>query len=203
VKHGRLEWFAPGDLRPDQAALYDAILAGPRGARPAAVPLTDEAGRFHGPFNAMLVDPVVGHALQSLGAALRFASPIADRAREIAILEVAVARRSDFEWWAHVGVARSLEMSEDEIACLAAGEPCASFSAEEEVVREVTRALLAERDLPGALWERAVAALGEVVLVDLVALVGFYDCTALALSVFRVPLPDGLTPVFGAPAPPR
>ena len=67
--HGRLPWPTPDELDEPRRAVYDAIAGGPRAAGPQAFRLTDDDGRLEGPFNAMLVSPGVGLALQELGAA--------------------------------------------------------------------------------------------------------------------------------------
>jgi 4-carboxymuconolactone decarboxylase len=119
-----------------------------------------------------------------------------DRSREIAILEVARLHRSNFEFYAHASVGLNAGLTGDEIGALAAGSGCASFDAKEDLIREATRSLVESHDLNDALYARAVAGLSEVVVADLVVLVGFYEYTALALRVFRVPLPVGVSPTF-------
>ncbi|HUY07230.1 MAG TPA: hypothetical protein VMU99_08230 [Acidimicrobiales bacterium] len=194
--HGRLRWLGKSDLDEAQHALYEHILGGPRKDTPRTTPITDTQGRMHGPFNAMLIDPVVGEATQQLGAVVRYSTQLDDRSREIAILEVARHERSEFEFYAHRAIGLSSGLSETELEAMRSGSDSVSFRPHERLVREVVAALLIHRDLDDALYERAVAALGDVVLVDLVVLVGFYEYTALALRVFRVPLPDGALPIF-------
>lgn len=196
AQHGRLPWFAPQDLDPPARALYDAITGGPRAQGARAFPLTDEDGRLNGPFNAMLVSPEVGTALQELGAAIRYRTSLGARAREIAILEVSVLRRCSFEWYAHERVGRQAGLTGEEIAALHAARDAPSFTAEESLVRELARTLLRERDLGDAAFARAEQALGTRVLMELIALVGYYDLLALSLSVWRTPLPAGAPPAF-------
>lgn len=196
AQHGRLPWFAPQDLDPPARALYDAIAGGPRAQGARAFPLTDEDGRLNGPFNAMLVSPEVGTALQELGAAIRYRTSLGARAREIAILEVSVLRRCSFEWYAHERVGRQAGLTGEEIAALHAARDAPSFTAEESLVRELARTLLRERDLGDAAFARAEQALGTRVLMELIALVGYYDLLALSLSVWRTPLPAGAPPAF-------
>lgn len=196
AQHGRLPWFAPQDLDPPARALYDAITGGPRAQGARAFPLTDEDGRLNGPFNAMLVSPEVGTALQELGAAIRYRTSLGARAREIAILEVSVLRRCSFEWYAHERVGRQAGLTGEEIAALHAARDAPSFTAEESLVRELARTLLRERDLDDAAFARAEQALGTRVLMELIALVGYYDLLALSLSVWRTPLPAGAPPAF-------
>lgn len=190
-RHGRLPWLAPAELDAAQREVYDGIAGGARAAAGSPFPLVDAQGRLHGPFNAMLVSPTLGDALQRLGAAIRFGTSLDLRTREIAILEVARAARSDFEWYAHELVGRGAGLTDDELDALRHGRPAATFSAVEHAVHGATVALVRAGDLDDAAHARAVGALGEVALVELVALVGYYQLLALALRVHRTPLPAG------------
>ena len=194
--HGRLPWLAPQDLDADARRLYERIVGGPRTQVPRAFPLTDEAGRLNGPFNAMLLSPEVGSALQELGAAIRYRSTLSPRAREIAILEVSVLRHSSFEWYAHVRVGEQAGLTAAEIAALRDGLPAPTLDATESLMRELVRELVRERDLDDATFAAASQQLGNRALMELVALVGYYDLLALSLRVWRTPLPAGADAPF-------
>ncbi len=194
--HGRLRWLGMDDLDAAQRELYERILGGPRSNTPRSTPMTDEAGRMHGPFNAMLFDPQLGEAAQQLGAAVRYRTQLDDRTREIAILEVARHHRSEFEFYAHRAIGEVAGLSHEEILALRDGRDIESLVPRERLVREVASSLVAQHDLGDELYRRASETLGDVVLVDLVVLVGFYEYTALSLRVFRVPLPEGVKPEF-------
>jgi alkylhydroperoxidase family enzyme len=191
LMHGRLPRLRPDQLDEPRRNVYDAIAGGPRAARPQAFRLTDDEGRLEGPFNAMLVSPGVGMALQDLGAAVRYRTALSDRAREIAILVLAALRRSDFEWYAHERVGRRAGLTDDELSALLAGEDAPTFSAGESVVRATTLALAQGGDLDDEQYAAAVEALGREQLAELVVLVGYYDLLALSLRVWRTPLPAG------------
>ncbi len=196
MTHGRLPWYDPSSLDPEQRAVYDEITGGPR-ATGRAFRLTDDSGRLEGPFNAMLTAPGAGMALQRLGAAIRYATTLPDRWREIAILEAAVARRCDFEWYAHERVARAAGFTDDELAALRDGADAPAFTPEERTVRAVCRTLLSGGDLDDPTYAHAEQTLGRTALYELVVLLGYYDTLALSLRVFRTPLPAGQPPIFG------
>ncbi|MBU2696905.1 carboxymuconolactone decarboxylase family protein [Pimelobacter sp. 30-1] len=185
----RAPWRAPDELDAGRRALYDAIVGGDRG-RDAAFALTDAEGRLEGPFDAMLLAPESGAAVQELGAALRYRTSLSGREREIAILAVAHAHRSDFEVWAHERVARRSGLSEAELADLRVGRAAGTFGAEEAQVHAVVASLVATRDLDDATFRAGEAALGTARLAELVTLVGYYEMLALSLRVWRVPLPE-------------
>ena len=194
--HGRLPWPTPEELDDARRAVYDAIAGGPRAAGPQAFRLTDPDGRLEGPFNAMLVSPGVGHALQDLGAAVRYRTSLSDRAREIAILALAALRRSDFEWYAHERVGRRAGLTDEELAALLAGADPASLSSDEALLLRTTRLLATAGDLDDGAFAAAEEELGREQLAELVVLVGYYDLLALSLRVWRTPLPAGESSPF-------
>jgi 4-carboxymuconolactone decarboxylase len=195
--HGRLPWPRPDELDPERRAVYDAIAGGPRAAGQQLFQLTDGEGRLEGPFNAMLVSPALGMAVQGLGAAVRYRTRLTDRAREIAVLALARLRRSDFEWYAHERVGRRAGLTDEEIEELWSERVPPTLSDTERVVLEIGRALVVDGDLDAETYATAEAVLGRQALVELVVLVGYYDLVALSLRVFRTPLPAGETPPFG------
>lgn len=193
TQHGRLHWFTPDELDGQQRAFYDRLLAGPRDKKG----VVDEAGRLIGAFNARLLDPLVGTAIQELGAALRFGTVLSDRQREIAILTVAQAERCSYEWNAHAEVGRRVGLTEAELEALRTGRgPGPEASAEDRLTWQIVRSLVTAGDLSDAEYHQAVQVLGEPALFALVSLTGHYRHTALAIRVWRVPLREGETEVF-------
>lgn len=172
------------DLTAEQQALYDAIVEGPRRAQRATVSLTDDAGGLLGPFGLMLLSPVVGAAVQQLGATLRFSSTLADRARELLVLQVAARERCRFEWTAHERAARAQGVTAAQLAALLAGDVPDDLSEQEACVLELER-LLHRGPTPDAEVERCVRVLGRDTVADVVWTAGYYLMVARALDVFR------------------
>jgi len=185
----RIAKLAPSALDDEQRALYDAIAGGRRAQGPQLFRLTDSKGRLEGPFNAFLLQPRLGSALQALGSAVRYETALDDRCREIAILVVAAHWRSDFEWYAHAAVARSVGLTDADLAVIQDSR-YAELSGGEAVVARTVAALLTRGDLEDAEYREAVEHLGLAGLFELLTLVGYYATLALQLRVFRVPAPD-------------
>jgi 4-carboxymuconolactone decarboxylase len=190
-KRGRIPWLRPSDLDTQQRGLYERITSSRNAGGTRQIPLTDAAGRLEGPFNAMLFRPDLGQILQELGAAIRYSGRLPDRTREMAILEIARLRNSDYEWFAHEPPGRAAGLTDAEMNALRTGEAAPSLTSSETLVREAVRSLVLVRDLPDQLFEQVERVLGPELLVELLTLVGYYDLQALSLQVLRVPLPDG------------
>jgi len=182
----RLPKFGPTDLTTDQRALYEAISQGPRSSGP--FPLTDDAGRLNGPFNAMLLSPELGTALQQLGEAIRYRGELDDRCREIAILTVASVWDSAFERFAHESVASAIGMTSAELDALRGGSR-APFQGVEGAVAHFAYLLADRRSLTDDEYDEATSALGPSRLFELTTLVGYYSTLALQLRVFGDEIP--------------
>ncbi|MFD0773825.1 carboxymuconolactone decarboxylase family protein [Streptomonospora algeriensis] len=187
MRHGRIHWYSPDELAPDQRAIYDGVLA-KYGSEPP-FELFDEHGRLHGPFNAMLAAPGVGAALQRLSAAVGAHTSLPARVRELVILTVAAARDSAFEWSAHRRLAAGAGLTADEIAALSADAAPESFGPADLAAFDFARALLHDRDASDACHARTAEHFGEAGVVELITLVGYYDLLATLMRALRVPLP--------------
>ena len=185
----RLAVLSSDEMTAEQLDLYREILGGPRGQGPRAVALSSGAGGLAGPFNAMLYAPSVGHALQELGAAIRFRTQLAPRIREMAILVVAQAAGSDYEQASHEPIGRDAGLTESELDALRADNDPKFADEQESVAYSTARALTVARDLDDEEYAEAINALGEEGLVELSTLVGYYATLALQLRIFRVPAP--------------
>jgi len=216
----RIPKLEPAALDDDQRSLYAQIAGGRRAQGPQLFRLADAEGRLEGPFNAFLLQPRLGSALQALGASVRYDTELDDRCREIAILVVAAHWRSDFEQYAHEAVARSVGLTDPDLAAIRGGNYAesaarqaghAAASAErdghlaepdsrpsaagrEAVVARTAAALVARGDLDDAEYREAVGHLGAAGVFELLTLVGYYATLALQLRVFRVPAPDQSVP---------
>ena len=180
----RIRPLAPGELAPDQSALYAAIAGGPRADGPQHFALTADDGSLRGPFDVMLRSPAVGTAQQELGAAIRYRTGFTDRMRELAILLVAAHWDSAFERQSHEAIARAIGFTEAELTAIRRLD-VVGFGGDEAVIGRATVALL-EGDLSDELWDAASSALGVDGVFELTALVGYYSTLALQLRVFRV-----------------
>ncbi|HUL25689.1 MAG TPA: carboxymuconolactone decarboxylase family protein [Streptosporangiaceae bacterium] len=195
---GRIPKFDPSSLDDEQRTLYDAIASGRRAEGPQLFQLVDEEGRLEGPFNAFLLQPRLGLALQALGSSVRYQTGLGDRCREVAILMVAAHWRCGFEWYAHEAVARAAGLGDAELAAVRDGRH-AALAGPEAVVARTVAALLARGDLDEAEYREAVGHIGASGLFELLTLVGYYATLALQLRVFRVAAPGGTAPGGTAP----
>lgn len=191
VPMSRLRKVLPGELDEAQRRLYESFATGPRANWPTLFRIHDAEGGLEGPFNAMLLAPAIGDALQALGQALKGpGSKLTARQREIVILTGATVWRSAFERYAHEAVGRSIGLLDDELEGLRRGEYSAFVDPAEQLVGLTAVALAERQDLDDDEYAAAVDGLGEAVVYEISTLVGYYAVIALHLRLFRVPLPE-------------
>ena len=191
----RLEGLTPEELSDEQRELYESIAGGDR-ARDASFRLTEADGSLVGPFNVLLLSPVVGNAVQSVGAAIRFGCDLSPMVREIAILAVAARWRSPFEWWAHDPIARRAGLSDTQIAALYAGETPAFDDETAGAAYAFVQALIAGGRPDDEVFGAARDAFGQDGVMELVTLVGYYSLLAQLMQTFDVGVPAGETSPF-------
>lgn len=184
----RLPRLTPDQLDDAQRAVYDGIAGGDRAKGVQHFPLTADDGSLNGPFGIMLHAPGVGAVLSELGATIRFRTDLSLRVREIAILQVAQALGSEFEWWAHERVGRAAGLTDEELMLLSLG----SFRSDdpvEDAAAAFCANLLSSSIVTDEEYTAANAALSTQQLIDLTVLVGYYRTLAQLMAVFDVGVP--------------
>ena len=184
----RLHRLTPAELDIDQQVVYEGIAGGDRAKGVQHFPLTADDGSLNGPFGIMLHAPGIGGALQELGATIRYRTSLSSRVREIAILMVAAAVDSPFEWWAHERVGRAVGLTGDEIAALA-DRTFTSGDAEEQSAADLCEHLLSGDALEPATYAALEGVLGVAAMIELTTLVGYYRTLADLMLVFDVGVP--------------
>ncbi len=188
---GRLPLLDPGALGGDQKQLYDQMKSTlVTWARANGFQGETFDGKLIGPFNPFLRSVgVTPGFLQWMRADSEHTS-LSKRVHEVVILTVGAIWKAPYELYSHSAVARKIGLNQDAIAALAAGEDPVGLSHDEATAHRVARQLTAERRLDAPLYKEALAAFGEVGLVDLVYLVGMYLMTCAMLNAFEVPAPN-------------
>ncbi len=109
LRGGRFQPLSYDTMTPEQKALADSILAGPRTS-------------LDGPFNVLLRSPEMGDLAQKFGAYVRYHSSLPPRLNEFAILITARQWKAQFEWQAHRKYALTAGLKPAIIDALAAGK---------------------------------------------------------------------------------
>jgi 4-carboxymuconolactone decarboxylase len=185
------------EMTPEQRAVADAIMKGPRVAvgSPATAP---GATSLASPFNVWNRSPELADRLQKVGEYVRFKTSLPPRLNEFAILIVARKWNAQYEWFAHHRLAMAAGLDPAVAEDLVQGRMPANMKPDEQVVYDFTLELIERHAVSDALFARAVAEFGERGVADLIAVTGQYMLVALTVNVDRTPIPNGGKPPMPA-----
>jgi 4-carboxymuconolactone decarboxylase len=182
----RITLPSPESMTPEQRAVYDKVVSGPR-------------GRVQGPLRAAIHNPELADRWQALGALLRYNTTLNRRQSEIAILVTGRHCNSPFEWYAHRLEAEKAGIEAETIEAILAQRTPAGLADDEALVHQYALELNRHKSVSQATYERALERFGERAIVEVTALVGYYTMVAMTLNAHEIPLPEGIAPAFPLP----
>jgi 4-carboxymuconolactone decarboxylase len=147
-------------------------------------------GGLNGPLGIWLHNPEMARRIAPVGGFLRSDGKLPARLRELAILVTARFWKSEYEWYSHWKQAVEAGLPKTVVEAIHKGER-PTLSGSDAIVFDVATALHETHEIPEALYRQAVATLGELLLVELVALLGYYTLVSMGLNAFQVGLPPG------------
>jgi 4-carboxymuconolactone decarboxylase len=178
----RLPPLDPARFSPEQKRLHDAI-AGVRG------------GAVRGPFAVWLRTPAIAEAANRFGNAIRLDGKLDKTLFELAIRVVARHWGAQYEWFVHERHATEAGLSRDIIEAIRDRRVPAFVDDVQRLVYEVVNELQQTRTIGDASYRRAVDALGEELLIELITTIGFYTVAAMMINAFAAPVPGGAKPL--------
>ncbi|HET9896765.1 MAG TPA: carboxymuconolactone decarboxylase family protein [Streptosporangiaceae bacterium] len=181
----RLPYLSYEELNADGRRVWDSV-TGSRGDQ-----LVNEHGGLVGPFNAFVSVPEIGRHLSALGAAVRFGTSLERRLSELAIITVGARWKAEFEWWAHARMARRHGVPDEVVDAIGRGEHPSFAADDERIIYAVASQLMRNGRVTAHAYEEARGLIGDVGLVELVSLCGYYTLISYLLNAFDVPLPEG------------
>lgn len=164
-------------MTPAQRAAAAEISSGPRGA-------------VIGPFAPLLRSPELMTRLQKVGEYLRWESPLDRRLFEMTILWVARWWDQQFEWSYHHPLALEAGLEPAIADAIAEDRRPEGMDAATEAVWDLLDELHRTRAVSDATYARAVAELGEVGVVEVVATAGYYTTLGVVMNTARTAAPS-------------
>ncbi len=169
----------PASMTPEQRAVYDTVVSGPRGA-------------VIGPLRAALHSPELADRWQRLGEILRFRLTIPKRLGELAILVTARRWNAELEWVVHAEAALKAGVAPAVVEAILDGRAPKFSDPDEAEVYVFVRELQLSGRVGDPAYDAVRTRWGERGVVELTALTGYYTMVAMTLNTHRIPLPDGL-----------
>ena len=172
---GRLELLDPATLSVAQRKVYDQISRTMvPWAEKSGFQSTTGDGRLVGPFNPLLFSPGVALGFLSLQEAEQAHTTLDERVRQVVILTVGAAWRSEYELYAHAAVARKAGLPDAAIRTLMAGERPEELEEKEKIAQRYVWQLSTGHRVDAPSYAAAADAFGTQGLVDITFLAGIY-----------------------------
>lgn len=167
----RLPELQQEQATPEQRALLETILAGPR-------------KNLNGPFIGWIHSPELGQLAQQLGAYCRYQTGLPLRLSELAILTTAAKWQSQAEWHIHLPIALDAGLSAEVAEQLRKGTAPDFVNEDERIVWKFASELYDQKRVTDATFWAARQTFGLPVVVNLVGLLGYYALVAMTLNCF-------------------
>ncbi len=147
-----------------------------------------ERGQVPGPYKIWLQNPKLEEILVPLGVYYQGHSSLSKAEIEIATNLTTGRWLAAYPNYEHEKVAEQAGgLPPEKVQALIAGLPTSFEDPRQQVVYEITSALIAPRVVPTGLYRRAVNLLGDAGLTDLTVLIGYFTCVSLTLTAYDVP----------------
>ena len=153
-------------------------------------------------FRVLLRHPELAKAIFGLLAQLLFRGKLDARLRELVILRIGWATKSEYEWTQHWRVAAQLGVSEADMRAVRDWRKAAVFGAAERAVLAATDETLESGAITPETWRACQAELGgHENLLELVAAIGNWRLFSSLLRSLEIPLEEGVVawPPDGTP----
>lgn len=173
----------PDTMSPEQKEVADKLLSAP-----------GRTSLAHGPWSPWLRSPKLAGHLLRLGNHLRFKTSLPGRLNELAILITGREWTAQFEWHAHYPMAIKAGLDPRIADQIALDKRPEGMAPDEAAVHDFCTELHRTKRVGDATYARTRALLSEQQIMDLIAVVGFYDLVSMTLNVGEVELPPGTPP---------
>lgn len=157
--------------------------------------ISDTRGGVLGPYAVLMRIPLLAERISDLGNYFHQNTLLSGADRELAILTAAREIGSRYEWTRHEAAARQAGVRPEAIDCLRQMH-FKHLTQRELVILEIVQSLFRTKIIPQGLFDKALNELGENILLELVALAGFYCSIAFIILAFDVSMPAGTDPSF-------
>ena len=148
---------------------------------------------------ALFNNPGLCLPFKALASGVHFQSHLEPRLRELVVLRISAALKSDVEWGQHFRIATTTFVYPE--ACITVAEArdvrdgqLGGFSVREQVAMEYAIAF-DNNVVDDALWSRASEHFSQVELLDLTILAGVYGLAGRLTNALDVPMDDGILPI--------
>ena len=146
--------------------------------------------RRAGVYTTFANHPALFQAIGGVAVHILHRNSLPDRAREVAIIRACARACGAYPYRQHVGIGRSVGVSEAEIAMLGQLRP-AGLGEMPRILVEMVDGLHRDNDLDDGVWQRAQSVFSNDQIMDVILICGFYGLISTVLNLARTPLEPG------------
>ena len=150
---------------------------------------------FGGPYTVWIRQPEIADVMNKVGDVLRVRGKLNKRLTELMVLIVAREWSCDYQWAVHEDPAVKAGLSRDVIDAIRCGHLPKFDRDDEQLIYDLIVELLKTKKLRQETYDRAIALLGEDLLIELVTNAGRYTQAAIVVNTFEVPTPGNRHPL--------
>jgi 4-carboxymuconolactone decarboxylase len=172
----RMPALSMSSLNEKQKKVAEELTNGPRGG-------------VKGPFIPLLRSPELVERLGKVGEYLRFGSSLQPRISEWVMLIVSREWTNQFEWAVHVPLALKNGVQQEVIDALAEGRYPRGMAQDEAMAYEICAELNRSKGLCETTYRRAVERFGEVGLIDIATIYGYFVTMCAVMNLAHTPAP--------------
>jgi 4-carboxymuconolactone decarboxylase len=151
--------------------------------------LARAGGRTAGPYIAYMRNPALFKLNQAYSDSIR-ASSLTPVERQIAVLVTVRHYNARYAWCVQVKASLAAGVTREMVDAINDRKRPDMAQASEIAIWEVADSLAGKRSLDDATYARALAALGEQRLIDLVATIGYFSLVGTTLRAFEMDPPE-------------
>ena len=146
-------------------------------------------GAVSGPYGVLLQSPEIAIRAAALGNFVRWNSDLTPEQREIAVLATARATNASVMWAAHVRLGREAGVREEVIDVIGQNGDRSALTEEEAEIIGYVGQLMTDHRVDKVAFSALHARLGDVSIIDLTGLVGYYAFVGTVLNAFEIEPP--------------
>ncbi len=144
-------------------------------------------------FATLVRHPRLYKRWSSFGGFLLYRGELPARDRELLILRTAWNCRSEYEWGQHARIARSVDVSDDEISRVTDGPDAPLWSSFDATLLRAADELHRESSISDATWSALAEHYDEHQLIEVCMVIGQYHLVAFTLNALGVEREPGVT----------
>jgi 4-carboxymuconolactone decarboxylase len=148
--------------------------------------------QVRGPFVPLLRSPEVMLRAKAMGDYLRFKTVLAPRINEMVIIITAREWSQQYEWNAHHPAALKAGLRPEIADAIADGRRPVGMTEDEATAYDMATEILRLKRISDNTYRRGIQQFGEQGVIDLLAVVGYYNFLAIVMNGTRTAMPEGV-----------